>query len=362
MRVGVDVSILSSPLTGIGRFALSLVRALVRVDPSVEWILLGTPAGLAGLPQGPNVIMQRVDGLIGARRLVWQQLALPRVASRLSLDVVHCPDFSRPHAVSVPVVNTIHDLSYYSPEAYFSFPSRLYKRALTRLSVRSSTQLVAVSRFTREQLVRRFGVTAESVPVIYHGADAFPETSSPRADRPFVLYVGTLEDRKNIPTLIEGYTVMRAGNSAPHRLVLAGKPGRGFDRIRAAVRASAFGNDIEVAGYVSAEKVREFYASAHALVMPSVYEGFGLPVLEAMAAGTPVVCSRAASLPEVGGDAVEYFDPMSVDDLAAALSRVLHSDGLRAEMRRKGLARAKQFTWEECARRYCEVYRTVASG
>ncbi|MGH9403295.1 MAG: glycosyltransferase family 4 protein [Terriglobia bacterium] len=362
MRVGIDVSILSSPLTGIGRFTLSLVQALARWREPAEWVLLGAPPHLDALPNKPNIALHRVQGLTGWRRAIWQQIALPRLARRFGLDVLHCPDFGRPIHVSIPVVNTIHDLSYYSPHAYFALVGRTYKRALTRVTVWKSSRIVADSKFTRDELTRRFGLDYRKISVVYLGVDQNPPGEPLRGEQPFVLYVGTLEERKNLPNLIRGFALMRAQGGTPHHLVLAGKPGRGFDKIQAAIRASVYANEIEALGYVDGKRVLELYRAADAVAMPSLYEGFGFPVLEAMAMGTPVVCSRAASLPEVGGDAAEYFDPLNPQEIAAALAKVLGSESLRCAMRRKGLERARQFTWDECARRYCEVYKEAAGG
>lgn len=362
MRVGVDVSILSSPLTGIGRFALSLVRGLARLPEPVQWVLLGAPSHFEGLPEAKNVTVHQAQGLIGWQRIVWQQIELPRLARRYHVDVLHCPDFSRPVSISVPVVNTIHDLSYYSSHAYFSWSNRTYKRALTRIAVRKSSRLVADSNFTRDELLERFRFDSSALSVIYLGVDQNPPGEPLRAENPYVLYVGTLEERKNLPNLIRGFTLTRRQKCAPLRLILAGKPGKGFERIQAVIEASDCKASIEITGYVSRERVIQLYRAANVFIMPSLHEGFGLPVLEAMSAGAPVVCSRAGSLPEVGGDAAEYFDPLSPQAIAAALTKVLGSESLRSEMRRKGLERAKLFSWDECARRYCEVYKEAASG
>lgn len=363
MRVGIDVSILSSPMTGIGRFTLSLAHALASLHEPIEWVLLGVPENFAGVPELENVVVHRAHGLTGARRVAWQQFMLPRLARRCGLDVLHCPDFSRPITAPVPVVNTIHDLSYFDSCTYFGWSDRAYKQTLTRVAVKKSARLVADSEFTLIELNRKFGLDDQRTSVIHLGVNPFPPSESAQEERPFILFVGTLEERKNLLALLEGFALMRLqDNSFTHRLTLVGKPGRGFDKIRAAVSSSAYAKDIEILGYSERVKVLQLYRSSDAVVMPSLYEGFGLPVLEAMALGAPVVCSRAASLPEIGGKAVEYFDPLSPPEIAAALAKVLGSEELRAEMRRKGLARAKQFTWEECARRYCEVYREVVGG
>jgi glycosyltransferase involved in cell wall biosynthesis len=171
--------------------------------------------------------------------------------------------------------------------------------------------------------------------------------------------VGTLEERKDLVTLVRAFDVVRERGRILHRLMLVGQAGFGWSRIRTAIIGSRYRQDIEICGYLKREAMEELLQTADLFVYPSVYEGFGLPILEAMACGTPVVCSRAASLPEVAGNAAEYFEPASVEDLAAAIERVLSSTERQAELRRKGLERAKLFSWEECARRTLEVYREV---
>jgi glycosyltransferase involved in cell wall biosynthesis len=197
------------------------------------------------------------------------------------------------------------------------------------------------------------------VTAIHLGAEQLPDESREKAARPYILFVGTLEARKNLVTLIKGFTTLRESDRIGQRLVLAGQQGYGWQEISKAIQSSSFRHEIEVLGYKTRPEILRLYRSADLLVFPSLYEGFGLPLLEAMACGTPVACSRAASLPEVAGDAAEYFDPASSEDLARAIERVLVSPEHQESLRRKGQERLKQFSWEECARRHCQVFREV---
>lgn len=343
----------------MGYYTLSLVQALVRVGGDIEWVLFGVAPSLGAIPRGENIRTLTAKGLVGVRRVVWEQLTLPRLAVQAGVNLLHCPDFSRPALNSIPVVNTIHDLSYWAPQPFFSLAKRVYKRTLAHFTVARSQRIIAVSHFSREEILRRFHVDKERVCVIYNGVD--PVSPPPRLgeDRPFLLFVGTLEERKNIVRLIQAWTRLRVAGRIPHRLVLVGEHGWGWQKILTAIRESAFRGDIEARGYVGRDKVFALCAAADLFVYPSLYEGFGLPVLEAMACGTPVICSRAASLPEVAGDAAEFFDPASSEDLAATIERVLGSAELRAALRRKGLERASKFSWDECGRRHCQVYRDL---
>jgi len=362
MRIGVNVAVISGQMTGVGYHALSLVRALARVGKDIGWVLIGADPStnsLNPLPKGDNIQAIGADrGLDGARRAAWQQWALPRIAARAGVDLLYCPDYSRPAWSPVPVVNTIHDLSFYSSSPPFSpLAARLWKGALARLAIQRSARLIADSEFVRGEILQRFRIDPGRVVAIHLAAQDFGEEARQKPERPFLLFVGTLEVRKNLVTLIKAFTTLRAEGGIPHRLLLVGKQGYGWDQIGNAIAASPFRHEIEVRGYETNQEVSRLYRSADLLVFPSLYEGFGLPLLEAMACGLPVVSARAGSLPEVAGDAAEFFDPGSERDLAAAIERVLESPALQESLRRKGRERLKLFSWEECARRHCQLFR-----
>jgi glycosyltransferase involved in cell wall biosynthesis len=364
MRIGVNAAVISGQMTGVGYYALSLVRALARVGQEIEWVLMGADSSTGLLPAGANIQLIGAGQFWGrAGRAAWQQWALPNLAARSEVDLLYCPDYTRPIQCAVPVVNTIHDLSFYSSSPPFMpLPSRLWKGALAGMAIRRSAQLIAVSEFTRAEILRRFPIDPRRVETIHEGAEELPPQAQERANRPFLLCVGTLEARKNLATLVRAFTALRANGRTAHRLVLVGKPGYRATEIRSAIAASAFRDDIEVRGYETRLEVLRLYRSADLVVFPSLYEGFGIPLLEAMACGTPVVCSRAASLPEVAADAAEYFDPANTEDLALAIERVLLSPERQEWLRRKGRDRLKQFSWDECARRHCRLFREVSQA
>jgi len=361
MRVAINVAVVSGQLTGVGYYTLSLVRALARVCDDVEWVLLGADPAVDLIPVRENIQIVGAEGLAnGARRAAWQQWALPRLAVRAQAQLLHCPDYSRPVYCPIPVVNTIHDLSFYSSSPAFLAPGdRLWKGALAHLAVKQSARLIAVSEFVRVQILERFRIEPSRVVTVHEAGAELPDQPRESAKEPFLLFVGTLETRKNLITLIDAFISLRASGQIVHRLVLVGKNGWGSEDIRAAIASSPFRHDIEVRGYASREEVLRLYRSTDLFVYPSLYEGFGLPLLEAMTCGAPVVCSRVASLHEVAGDAAEFFDPRNAQDLAAAIQRVLRSPELQQKLRSKGKERVKQFSWDECARRHCAVFRDV---
>lgn len=370
MRVGINVAVLSSPLTGVGYYALYLLRALVRVGEDFEWVFIGVDPSKKLAPSGERVQHFPASKLTGIRRVLWQQLVLPRLAFQSRVDVLHCPDFSRPLRVGTPVVNTIHDLTFLDPQSPIPFVKRNYKKSLAQFAITHSARLIAVSEFTRSEILRRFAIDESRVTVIHNGFEAGqpsgPDSASevPGSVRrsPYLLFVSTLERRKNAARLVQAFSYLKVKRRIPHRLVLVGQKGWGWAEIRRAIEASPVAHEVELPGYLPREEVLRLYRNADVFIYPSVYEGFGFPVLEAMAAGTPVACSRVASLPEVAGEAAEFFDPYSVEDMAAALERVLESPERQAELRRKGAERVRHFSWEECARRHCQVYKEVFEG
>jgi glycosyltransferase involved in cell wall biosynthesis len=236
------------------------------------------------------------------------------------------------------------------------------------LVARKAVCLIANSEFTKKQIVEHLGIPASKVVVTYLGVtDHFRPHDRKQAvlrissllglDRPYVLFVGNLKPHKNVKTLIHAFSRVCAHGGFHHQLVILGDDRKW--KAGLVNECAKLGIDAHVlfAPHVPDEDLPWVYGAAELLVMPSLIEGFGLPVLEAMACGTPVVCSRAASLPEVAGDAAEYFEPTSAEDLAATLERLLGSRELQETLRRKGLERVKLFSWEECARRHCRVYR-----
>ena len=186
-----------------------------------------------------------------------------------------------------------------------------------------------------------------------------PASSAIELRRPYILYVGTLKPHKNIPTLIRAFALLRGRKEVEQQLLIVGDDPRWKQGLVSLCSQLGIAEYVSFFPHVAQAILPQVYAGADLMAMPSFIEGFGLPVLEAMACGTPVVCSRAASLPEVAGNAAEYFEPTSVDDLAAALERVLGSRELQQTLRWKGLERVKLFSWRECARRTLEVYRSV---
>lgn len=298
-----------------------------------------------------------------------EQWQIPRAAK--GSDLLHCPHYNIPCFFRGRLLVTIHDLTHIVDRTFRrTLPSLVYARPILAIASRKANHIVTDSEFIKHQIVNRLRVPPEKVTAIYLGVsshfrtcdhkEAFQATSlALELERPYFLYIGTLKPHKNIPTLIRAFALLRGRRKVEHQLLIIGDDPKWKEGLVSLCSQLGIAGHVFFVPHVAFAILPQVYAGADLMVMPSFIEGFGLPVLEAMACGTPVVCSRAASLPEVAGDAAEYFEPTSVDDLVAALERVLGSRELQESLRHKGLERVKLFSWRECARRTLDVYRRV---
>jgi glycosyltransferase involved in cell wall biosynthesis len=288
--------------------------------------------------------------------------AMGLIGRQVRPSVLHAIYFA-PYLAGCPVVLTIHDISYEIHPEFFSRAERLRGRTLIRDGARRARVVVTVSETSRRDIIERYGVPEDRVVAIHNGVsqrflDAPPRDLGPIGDRPVtVLAVGTLQPRKNLGRLLEA--VARAATRRPIRLRVVGPDGYQADAIRSRLADSA---DVDIAGYVSDDALLDEYRRADMLVYPSLYEGFGLPVVEAMAAGTPVITSTSGSLPEVAGDAALLIDPLDVGAIADAILRLAEDESLRRDLVTKGMERAQRFSWAASADRHVEVYRHAAEG
>jgi len=301
------------------------------------------------------------------RRIVWEQTRL--AAETRNLDLLHGLAFAGPLMAACPTVITVHDLSFLRYPDAFRLPNRLYLSLFTRFSTRRAARVIAVSESTRRDVIALCGVPGERVIVVPNGVtEAFcpadPVTVAEfrrRRGLPdrFILFLGTLEPRKNLVRLLEGYAAWRQASRAPVSLVIAGGKGWFYETIFARVAELGLEDAVVFPGFVPADELPWWYRAAELFVYPSLFEGFGLPVLEAMACGTPAITSNASSLPEVAGDAALLIEPEDVGALTDALARVLSDPQLAAELRVAGPRQARRFSWARTALATTQVYRDV---
>jgi glycosyltransferase involved in cell wall biosynthesis len=300
-----------------------------------------------------------------AIRVLWEQLIQPIVLRQRGVDLLHAMAFAGPLVAPCPFVVTVYDLSFYHhPEAFRPW-NRLYLSIFTKLSTRRARRVIAISESTKRDVVTMLGVPPDRVDVAYCGVDealrplpttdvALFRNERGLPDR-FILFLGTLEPRKNVQTLIRAYGRWHELESGIPQLVVAGGKGWYYDQIFSEVEGLGLTSHVIFPGYVIQEELPWWYNAAEFFVYPSRFEGFGLPVLEAMACGTPVVTTNVAALPEVAGDAALLVPPDDEAQLVEAMRRVSNDESLRQEMVSKGLAQAANFTW---ARTACQTVNT----
>lgn len=367
MRIAIDARLTGYIRGGTSRYTVQLVHALAALETGDELILLESRRGTVDLMWPATARRLRLATPPHHR---FEQIALPLELLRLPADLLHSPDFIPPFRRRYRSVITIHDLAFLRYPHLLTPESARYYGQVGR-AVESADQIIAVSEATRRDLLELLPADPDRVTVVHEAAspDCRPldpvEVERWRSElglpREFVLFVGTLEPRKNLPTLLKAFS--RVGKDCRVPLVVVGGRGWLCEEVFATRDALGLNQEVLFAGTVPGKQLVYYYNCATCLVLPSLYEGFGLPVLEAMACGTPVIVSNLSSLPEIAGDAAITVDPTDVDGLAGALAVLLSDEELRARLRRLGIKRAGSFSWERAARETMEVYRkAVQSG
>ena len=354
---------------GQGTYIRELIPALSRADPSLQITLFHSSSQTRDLVE-PWTKPYRIESISGSiKRLYpsWALLGRPALPPPIDgADIVHAPTPAGvpPAGRTHRSVVTVHDVAFLARPDLFHWRWRLVYRAGLARAVRTADAIIVVSNYTAEDLVSRTKVDGRKVHVVplaaslppshYDVADA---AKSFKIRPPYVLCVGTLEPRKNLIALVHAYRRL-AARGWDHALVLSGGIGWHFEPLRQLLSEDGPGQ-VVVTGMVSPFELDALYRGATALVYPSLYEGFGLPVLEAMARGIPCIVSNTTSLPEVADDAALFIDPESVDDIAAAMEKVTTDGAFREDLRKSGLARAAEFSWDETARKTLEVYESL---
>jgi glycosyltransferase involved in cell wall biosynthesis len=367
LHVALDAHLLSLAASyrsaGISWYVQNLLRELPAADPHIRYTVFLNEKECEGVP-GLGLRLSRLPAQHPVVRIFWEQCIQPWALTRAGADLLHGLALVGPLLGGRPFVLTIHDLSFVHYPQNFPGGKRLYLRLFTKWSVRRARRVIAISESTRRDVIAQYGIPADRVDRIYYGLDPIfhplpaAQVAEFRARKGlperFLLFVGTLEPRKNVARLVEAYAHLPAGR--PPLYIVGGK-GWLYDAVFARVEALQMGGEIRFAGYVPGQELPWWYNAAELFVYPSLYEGFGLPPLEAMACGTPVITSGVSSLPEVVGSAGVTVDPTDTDALADALARLLTDAELRGEMQAAGLAQARAFSWQETARQTVGCYR-----
>jgi len=364
---------------GVGTYIRNVVRTLARLDRESKYFLIGSPEKVAECGQLPPNF--HAVALASGDNTLKGNLDFRAIVRRLNCDVVHVPHlFWLPRGLSCPYVLTVHDLLEHM---YGSRNASSFRRSLhfylTRRVLRRAARVIAVSQFTRNEIEKLLAIPDARIEVVYNAIDErFLHGHATEADReliaqrylvnhPFILYAGAIRPHKNVVRIIEAFSALKSELQKQEqypdlKLIIIGDDLSSHPRLRRTVVRSGVQNDVRFLGFVPIEVLRIFYDVAKVFVFPSLYEGFGLPPLEAMAHGTPVVTSNTSSLPEVAGTAALLVNPENVFEIRRGLQRALLDSALRDRMKERGYEQAKKFSWTTSVARILEIYREVAEA
>jgi len=376
MKIAIDTIPLLSPLTGVGHYAYQISKALRKIDCIHEYIYFYGYYSQQLLPPGTiqdsfyrlKEVVRKIPVLGTAARNLkdWTNIFSSRI-----FDLYFEPNFIPLRIPAQHIVATVPDFSFaLFPEWHTKDKVQYYKKHFWK-KIKEADRVIVISDFIRNQAIHQFGFPEEQLITIrlgvardmfriYPQQDLLPIKEHYRLPENFILFVGSIEPRKNLKNLLKAYLELKAPIRKEFKIVLAGCKGWENDEVMNLLRELK--EDVFYTGYIPEDELGKFYNLARLFIYPSFYEGFGLPPLEAMACGCPVVVSNAASLPEVCGDAAYYVNPQDVRSIAEGMERVLADEGLRKSLVSKGLERIKQFSWEKSAAEHLRVFEEVFSG
>jgi len=371
MRIGIDATALPPQPVGAGNYIIQLIRALASLKVNDEFVIFAQQRGhaLINLPENDNFKWITLKDRNPGSRLIWEQSLFPRLIKKSGVDLLHSLHYTRPIILPCASVVTFHDMTLFLYPELHTRAKRLFFPQAIRASARLADALTADSECTRQDAIRILGIQPGKITTTQLGVDpAFRPINDTMArgkiaekyDLPerFILYVGLIEPRKNLPMLINAYKRLIDGGEN-YKLVLVGSYGWMYEELLRQINNLDLEEMIHFTGYVSQEDLPLVYNLSSLFVYPTIYEGFGLPALEAMACGVPVITTDVSSLPEIIGKAGMLVPVNNVEALYGAMIAVLGDEDLRREMTNKGILRAAKFTWEQTAKLTFQVYQQV---
>ncbi len=370
MHIGIDARFVQGPNTGVTNYLLNLLRGISRIDRNNNYsIFLSNPNYNGRIPDIDNFHI-RVDTV---NPLIWKNVWLPRQVKRLQIDVMHFPAYTGSFVNIGNNVVTIHDLIHKVNPAWFSRKELMLAGLPIRIAIKKATKIIAVSENTKKDIMKYYKIKDEKISVTLEAADssfkpidnafAFEYIKKKYAaiDTNFILYVGVLFKRRNIDRLLEAFSLLKEDKNIDYKLVIAG-PGKDYFNLNYLLEKHKFKTSVVYLNYVKQEDMPFLYNASLFFVYPSLYEGFGLPVLEAMSCGKAVITSNVSSLPEVIGDAGLIIDPYNTQDLYNAMRRLIENSSLRQDFGKRALIRSKIFSWDKMAEQTIDIYRDIKEG
>lgn len=379
-RVGINARYLQRQMTGIEKYTYELIKNVALNDPNTDYYIFfmkNIPVPDMDFPGNVKKINSRFSGKRVSIKLFWELVYLFFEIKKYKLDVFHGPAFFVPllKPKRCKFITTVHDLAFLTSPKTFTFSTRLYFFLLFKVSLKLCDKIIAVSNVTKKDMIEHYSIHEEKVLVIHSGISAFykPTSSEERKKKvllkynileKYILFVGALSPRKNVVSILKAYKtyntyLQKQQKKESITLVLVGKKAWLYDDIFSFIFENKMGKSVLFLDYVPENDLVVLYSNAELFLFPSLYEGFGFPVLEAMACGTPVITSNVSSLPEVAGNAAILVDPKNVEEITEAMIKITHNPKLKEEFIKKGKEQVKKFTWKESAQKTIEVYHEL---
>lgn len=362
--------------SGMSRYVTSLITQFADFEGTDQFEVIAHESALHEYLSGVknnNIPTLHVDERLQNPLLnvAWHQLSLPGVCKKQGYDVLFLPAASRRMPVwsPCPAIGTIHDMSPFHITGKYDHLRNLYQMKVLPKMFERLTHVISISESTKADILKFTNIREEDITVIHHAADtrvfyprdkeqALASLSNYRIKSPYIIYISRIESPgKNHLNLIHAFEKLKRDEDIPHQLVLAGADWHGAEDVHLAAEKSQFSQDILLTGFVGSEDLPNLYSAADLMVFPSLFEGFGLPILEAMSCGVPVACSDISSMPEIAGEGAVLFDPHNVESMSKAMFKILSSNENKQIYSDKGLERAAQFSWQETARETLDVMR-----
>ncbi len=372
MRIAIDATVLPEKLGGAGVYVLNLISALSKIDRENEYFIFVEKRNIKKFNLANNFRLLGVRDMPRSLRLIWEQIVFPFLLKRYKIRILHSPRYTTSWLrFGWKSVVTFHDMLFLLFPQKHNILKRFFYCWMLPIAAKKAERIIAVSSSTKKDIMKLLNISSEKIRVIYLGIGSLyhplekKEVEDFRRKEEifgsFILYVGTLKKRKNVLNIIRAYKKIKE-KGIKEKLVIVGNKSGEYQNIYKAVKRSKLEKDVFFSGYVDEALLPFYYNSAFLFIYPSLYEGFGLPILEAMASGTPVITSNVSSLPEVVGDAAILVNPNNIEEMAEMMQKVLTNQKLREKMREKGLKRAKLFSWERCARETLNLYEEIGGG